>query len=459
MPAFSLKAFQELNLPLAEIISGRIGFIHDLFLALPYEIRDTLPDGSDDLVIITGKEDRGTKLDELATYPGRVIVVFAPGDAPIRGAYVPGRRGLPRNIVAAYATNNELADRRVINVPLGVRTNKLKPLQFVRQNHTGGRQGLVYGNFTLNPTHYREKGGGRHVREKLVDQLGTESWARLDIDSKHRDSADELMSYYSQLASHRFSLSPEGNGVDCYRTWESLYLGAIPIVMVSPTMTTFKDLPILFTEDYSELSEEYLEIQWREMSRRVFEFNAMLKSWYFHQFLDAVALLTEPRFVCWGFAGTRSEKFHDVLTRSSRSPSDVAVETPVAPFTASSSLMESKTWHAPGDLKLESDTSGLQVLVEGLKNPVAETALNTIAGAPFKVTALLHPDSASDRLTIGVAERGEMIASTEITGVTETEIVLDFVARSDRTVLMLRPVTPSAGASWAFSELMVSTQV
>jgi len=37
--------------------------------------------------------------------------------------------------------------------------------------------------------------------------------------------------YTKWLKSHMFILSPPGNGNDCHRTWEALYLGAIPIVL------------------------------------------------------------------------------------------------------------------------------------------------------------------------------------------------------------------------------------
>ena len=38
------------------------------------------------------------------------------------------------------------------------------------------------------------------------------------------------LQYLTSLATHRFVVSPPGNGVDCYRTLESLYLGALVIV-------------------------------------------------------------------------------------------------------------------------------------------------------------------------------------------------------------------------------------
>ena len=56
------------------------------------------------------------------------------------------------------------------------------------------------------------------------------------------------------LSKHKFCISPPGNGVDCHRTWECLYLGVIPIVEKSPHMSYFDDLPILFVDNYDNIS-------------------------------------------------------------------------------------------------------------------------------------------------------------------------------------------------------------
>jgi hypothetical protein len=453
MPVLPFKTFQKLDLPLTEIVSGRIGFVHDLFLTFPYEVCEELPDGDQDLVVLTGKSGRGGKIEELSRHPGRVLLVVAPGDAAFRAAYVPERRGLPSNFVGAFAASNELADRRAVGVPLGVRVNKLRALQFVRQNHSGNRNGLLYGNFTVNDEHYQpDKARLPHIRARLVDLLQGRSWANLAISREQRDKPEHLIRYYSQIASHRFVLSPEGNGIDCYRTWEALYLGAIPIVMTSPTMTAFADLPILFTDDYSELSEKYLEMRWREMSGRSFEIQSLLKSYYLHRFLAAVATLNDPHFLCWKFG---SEKFHKVLTRSSRSASQVVAETPMPPFTARRNLLDPEDWTISDKLQIEQIEGGLNLINESSEPAAADFPLQTIAGGPFRLTGKVSPlaDKAAT-LTITAAERPGVLARVVIDGGGEREFGLDFVARSDRTVLSLA-TSASEKTSWQLRDLTV----
>jgi hypothetical protein len=65
--------------------------------------------------------------------------------------------------------------------------------------------------------------------------------------------------YLEELASHFFCISPPGNGFDCHRIWECLYLGVIPIVERNPTMLHFRDLPILIIDDWRQITKDFLQ--------------------------------------------------------------------------------------------------------------------------------------------------------------------------------------------------------
>jgi hypothetical protein len=66
--------------------------------------------------------------------------------------------------------------------------------------------------------------------------------------------------YRKLLAGYAFVASPPGNGVDCHRTWEALYLRSIPIVRRSPFYGFFPGLPVLAVDDWSEI------LAWKEHS-------------------------------------------------------------------------------------------------------------------------------------------------------------------------------------------------
>jgi hypothetical protein len=62
-----------------------------------------------------------------------------------------------------------------------------------------------------------------------------------------------------------FEASPQGNGPDCFRTWEALALGTIPILRSSALDRMFleHDLPVAVVDDWSDVTSERLA-QWAE---------------------------------------------------------------------------------------------------------------------------------------------------------------------------------------------------
>lgn len=63
---------------------------------------------------------------------------------------------------------------------------------------------------------------------------------------------------------YAFEVSPRGNGLDCFRTWEALLLGTIPIVRRSTLDPLFddEDLPVARVDSWEEITPEALA-RWR----------------------------------------------------------------------------------------------------------------------------------------------------------------------------------------------------
>ena len=70
--------------------------------------------------------------------------------------------------------------------------------------------------------------------------------------------------YIKETAEHKFQLSPPGLGPDCYRVWESLLVGTIPIVEHSYFDWMYEGLPVLFIDKWEEVTPEFLEQKYRE---------------------------------------------------------------------------------------------------------------------------------------------------------------------------------------------------
>ena len=70
-----------------------------------------------------------------------------------------------------------------------------------------------------------------------------------------RVNFNEIHRFYTD---YQFVLSPRGNGVDCYRTWEALLFGSIVITKTSALddMYIKKNLPVVILQDWDELNSE-----------------------------------------------------------------------------------------------------------------------------------------------------------------------------------------------------------
>jgi hypothetical protein len=64
--------------------------------------------------------------------------------------------------------------------------------------------------------------------------------------------------FLEDIRNHTFVLCPRGNGIDTHRLWETLYMGSIPIVKRDSAHAGWTDLPILFVDDWKEVTYERL---------------------------------------------------------------------------------------------------------------------------------------------------------------------------------------------------------
>ena len=57
----------------------------------------------------------------------------------------------------------------------------------------------------------------------------------------------------------KFTVSPPGIGWDCYRTWEAVLFGSIPIVIGSPAYSQlYRDSPVMVVDDWTEVTVDRL---------------------------------------------------------------------------------------------------------------------------------------------------------------------------------------------------------
>ena len=86
--------------------------------------------------------------------------------------------------------------------------------------------------------------------------------------------------YYNDIAEHLFIFSPPGNGLDCVRTWEALYLRTVPIVIKSIAMKEFSDLPIIMVDNWDQVHEEFLRTEYERIINTQYNLSKMRMSWW-----------------------------------------------------------------------------------------------------------------------------------------------------------------------------------
>ena len=74
--------------------------------------------------------------------------------------------------------------------------------------------------------------------------------------------------YLGELAVHHFCVCPPGNGLDCHRIWECLYLGVVPLVSAEARLRGFDELPVVYVDDWACIDEGFLQDAYRQLARR-----------------------------------------------------------------------------------------------------------------------------------------------------------------------------------------------
>lgn len=152
------------------------------------------------------------------------------------------------NCKKVYSQNVDVVDSRVEFLPIGIANHfwkwgKSQIVDKVIQEDID-KTDLVY-------AHFQE----RDNRVECYDNVRREGIPIVE--------SMEYEDYLRKLKSYKYCISPEGNGIDCYRTWEALYMKTIPICQRSILVEEFaKTFPIYIVDDWKDLSVKDLEKQY-----------------------------------------------------------------------------------------------------------------------------------------------------------------------------------------------------
>jgi hypothetical protein len=149
-------------------------------------------------------------------------------------------------IIHWFAQNNTFTHQKITPIPIGIENRKwfmsgyvlYKDYKKLKRQEPQKKDRILFG---FNPkTNPKERLSA--LSELRGNTIADEITKRL--------SPKE---YFNLLNQYKFVASPPGNGVDCHRTWEAIYLDVIPLVKGSVCMEYFKDLgiPLYIVNQYS----------------------------------------------------------------------------------------------------------------------------------------------------------------------------------------------------------------
>lgn len=119
-------------------------------------------------------------------------------------------------------------------------------------------------------------------RERVVELLSDKPF------TTYRKEPCSFDCYMNEMAQHKFVVSPRGLGPDCYRTWEALLIGTIPIVRrnqgdpkaslnqepsgsYSLLDSLYEGLPVLIIDAWEDITEELLNRKYEEITAKKYD--------------------------------------------------------------------------------------------------------------------------------------------------------------------------------------------
>jgi hypothetical protein len=149
-----------------------------------------------------------------------------------------------------FAQNVEVEHDRLESIPIGFENSYCQPsvmkLNKIANiiNKDKHIKNLIYLNLNIN----------NNISERLpiYEMLKHKSYATTEY-GRNGLAFDE---YLDNLYNHKFMVCPEGNGIDVHQPWESIYVNTIPIQKKNINNKNWRELPICWLDDWSQLEDE-----------------------------------------------------------------------------------------------------------------------------------------------------------------------------------------------------------
>lgn len=187
-----------------------------------------------------------------------------------------------RNTRAVFTTQHHFLDHpKVHSLPLGIKyTMKAQVLKLLREPRIAKTQLLMIND-----------NGSKHRKETTATVI--ENFAKSNVTLRNTYDNKKSSSYLKELRRSKFILAPSGLGWDCYRIWEALHFGTIPIIERHHRPNdgwrrTLAGLPVLWVEDFSEVTPSMLQTEFMKIAAKAseYQYEKLTRQWWI-QFIQS----------------------------------------------------------------------------------------------------------------------------------------------------------------------------
>jgi hypothetical protein len=162
---------------------------------------------------------------------------------------------IPDNILHWYSTNNEIVDSRITHIPFGIPnwSNELIP-----NNTESVRESKIY--YSCSPNNL--------IRTEI------QKFYKNDPHYFVFDNGSvEHEVFVKNLLKYQFIACPPGNGIDTFRVLESLYCGAVPILLDNVVSSCYDGLPVIRVESFGKLNLKNISFKTEDLIGTKADFN------------------------------------------------------------------------------------------------------------------------------------------------------------------------------------------
>ena len=173
----------------------------------------------------------------------------------------------PKAISRWFSVNVSIEKKDLYSIPIGFANEHYKkninPDIYVKKNQSTNKSNYIYINFNPN-TNFIE-------RENILNKY------KNNKDFVIATNNSEMVEYKNDLEKYKYVLCPPGNGIQTHRLWEAMYYGSIPVVKDSILYKSFKNLNIIFVDNFKNIKIKELN---KNINKQAIQYKEFFKDYY-----------------------------------------------------------------------------------------------------------------------------------------------------------------------------------